>query len=415
MSAGYGPQASRLHYGPRTSRPLLLLTLLLLLIAACQKQIPPPPDASPTMPQISQEPIQKLARDAAEKIHLTLKNNEASTIEISSLESNGIFPQPAFTFFANSLATQLASLGIKKTPGIWKLKGDLSKQHGQVLFTFEIFENEERVSSDSVSVPDDERLQNTLAQFETPETTHDHTAHKEMPVPTPLAELKEVPLDVAQNCQSKENCTLLLLYSNALVERNWQTGTERIIELPSTAALKSRAPSGKILKVQENFFIVGNQLATPAVFQSNLTQSSGQLPGRLPKPEPGVNTYALSEGRFYDFEEFGPNGLAVIDTRNKLHVADQGNLASAEEPVGGTICVAPPYVYTSSPSLPEKGQDSIQKFIYKDGFVRLEKSQNIEGNVYDIVITDLNQDHQPEMLVTVRNERGIFIEVHDPF
>jgi hypothetical protein len=410
-----GAQASRPHRGLRISRPFLFLSFLLPVLFACQKQIPPSPNLPPTAPGISQEPIQKLARDAAEKIHLTLKSNEASTIEISSLESHEIFPQPAFTFFENSMATQLASLGIKKAPGVWKMKGDLSKQRGQIVFSFEILKNEERLSSDSVSVPDDERLQNTLAQFETPEPIHDHTAHKEMPVPTPLAELKEIPLDVAQNCRSKENCSLLLLYSNRLVERNWQTGTEQVIGLPSTAAVKSRAPSGKILKVQENFFIVGNQLATPAVFQSNLTQSSGQPPVRWPKPEAGVNTYTLSEGRFYDFEEFGSNGLAVIDTKHRLHVADQGKLASAEEPAGGTICVAPPHIYTSSPSPPEKGQDSIQKFIYKDGLVRLEKSQNIEGNIYDIVITDLNQDQQPEMLVTVRNERGIFIEVHDPF
>jgi len=394
--------------------PALFLIFFLALFG-CQKQAPVAPDVSPATPEISQEPIQKLARDAAQKIHLTLKNNEAFTIEISGLESHKIFPPPAFTFFTNALTTQLASLGVRKTPGVWKMKGDLSKQRGHVVFSFEIFKNEERLSLDSVSVPDDERLQNTLAQFETPEKTHDHASHKEMPVPTPLAELKEIPLDVAENCQGTENCSVLLLYSTALVERSWQTGTERTIALPSTAAQRSRAPSGKILKIQENFFIVSNQLAVPAVFQRNLTPASGQLPGRLPRPEPGVNTYALSEGRFYDFEEFGPNGLAVIDVKNRLHVADQGKLSSAEQTVGGTICVSAPYIYTSSPSLPEKGQDSIQKFIYKDGLLRLEKSQNIDGSIYDIVITDLNQDRQPEMLVTVRNERGIFIEVHDPF
>ncbi|MCI0414132.1 hypothetical protein L0222_15205 [bacterium] len=391
------------------------LIILFIALIGCQKQPPTAPDVTPATPETSQEPVQKLARDASEKIQLTLKNDAASTIEILGLDSHEIFPAPAFTFFTNALTTQLASLGIQKTPGVWKLKGDLSKQRGQVVFSFEIFKNGERISTDSVSVPDDERLQNTLAQFETPEKPHDHTVHKEMPVPTPLAELKEIPLDVAENCQGTENCSVLLLYSNALVERSWQNGTERTINLPITAAQRSRAPSGKILKIQEAFFIVSNQLATPAVFQRNLTQTSGQLPGHLPKPEPGLNTYALSEGRFYDFAEFGPNGLAVIDVTNRLHVADQGKLTSATEPVGGTICVAPPYIYTSSPSLPEKGQDSIQKFIYKDGLVRLEKSQNIEGSIYDIVITDLNQDRQNEMLVTVRNERGIFIEVQDPF
>ncbi len=388
---------------------------LLLTIFGCQKQAPHFPEIPPPPPEILQEPIQKLAQDASEKIRLTLKNNTASTIEILRLDSHEIFPAAAFTFFTNGLTTQLASRGVQKTPGIWKLEGDLSKQHGQIVFSFAIFKNEERISTDSVSVPDDERLQNTLAQFEPSEKIHDHVSHKEMPVPTPLVELKEIPLDVAENCQEAGGCSLLLLYSDVLVERNWQTGKERSIPLPTTASQRSRAPSGKILNMQNVLFIVSNQLVTPAVFQHNLTQTSGRLPGRLPKPESGLNTYALSEGRFYDFSEFGPNGLAVIDVKNRLHVADQGKLTSAEQMAGGTIYVAPPYIYTSSPSLPEKGQDSIQKFLYKDGLVSLEQSQNIEGNIYDIVITDLNQDKQREMLVTVRNPRGIFIEVHDPF
>jgi hypothetical protein len=169
------------------------------------------------------------------------------------------------------------------------------------------------------------------------------------------------------------------------------------------------------LRIQENFFVVSNQLATPLVFKRNLDQVSGEFPGRLPKPEPGLNTYALSEGRFYDFEEFGSNGLAVVDLKSRLHVAVQGKLVSAEQKAGGTLCVSPPFIYTSSPSLAGQQQDAIQKFVYRDGLVRLEKSQNIEGSIYDIVITDLNQDQQLEMLVTVRNQRGIFIEVHDPF
>jgi hypothetical protein len=390
--------------------PLLLLSLLF----SCQKKAPTTGEDT-TQPEtsISQEPVQKLARDAAEKIHLTLKNNGASTIEVSSLENHDIFPPAAFTFFTNTLNAQLASLGVQRAPGDWRMKGDLSKQRGQVFFSFEVYKKEERLHADSVSVPDDERLQNTLAQFETPEKPQDHRAHKAMPVPTPLAELKEIPLDVAQNCSTNENCSLLLLYSNALVERSWQNGTERIIPLPATAGQRSRAPSGKILRIQENFFVVSNQFATPLVFKRNLDQVSGEFPGRLPKPEPGLNTYALSEGRFYDFEEFGSNGLAVVDLKSRLHVADQGKLVSAEQKAGGTLCVYPPYIYTSSPSLAGQ-QDAIQKFVYKDGLVRLEKSQNIEGSIYDIVITDLNQDQQLEMLVTVRNQRGIFIEVHDP-
>jgi hypothetical protein len=127
-----------------------------------------------------------------------------------------------------------------------------------------------------------------------------------------------------------------------------------------------------------------------------------------------LNTYTLADGRFFDFEEFGANGLAVIDVRNKLFLAERGNVVAADRPAGSVLHATPPYIYTSAPVLPGES-DALLKFSYKDGLLRWEKSQNIDGNIFNVAITDLNRDQKPEMLVTVQNQRGIFIEVHEPF
>ncbi len=390
-----------------------MTAILVSVLFGCEKKVITTPQAT-SQPESAEEPIQKLARDTAQKIHLALKNVGASTIEIMNIDGHDIFPPAAFSYFENALAAQLAAVGVQKSSGDWKMKGDLSRQRGEILFSFRIYETDGRVYSDSAKISDDRRLQNTVAQFETPEKTHDHSSlHKEMPVPTPLAELKQIPLDVAENCPPGKDCTLLLLYSNELVERNWKDGTERTVPLPVTG-LRSRAPSGKLLTIQNTIFVLSNQLAAPIVLNRDLQRTEGDSPKRFPRPEPGLNSYALSDGRFFDFEEFGPKGLAVIDIKYRLSVADQGKLILSDQQTGGTLFVSPPYIYTSSFILPGN-TDAILKFIYKDGLVRLEKSQNIDGSVYDIVITDLNRDQQPEMLVTARNPRGIFIEVYEPF
>jgi hypothetical protein len=385
------------------------------MLIGCAKQTPvTPPELAPSQGPTSIEPIQNLAANSARLIENALKNRGFSTIEFFRLDGHDIFPEPAFTYFENALAAQLGTAGIQRAPGELRLSGDLSKQQGEIVFTFEIFKDEGPIFSGSARIPDDQRLQNTLAQFETREIGQEHPGHKEMPVPTPLVELKELPLDTAEHCTGESgNCSLLLLYRDELIERDWKQGTERVIPF-SLTGIRSRSPSGKILKIQEKIFILTNELSAPVVFDQNLQRSTANFPSHLPKAEPGLNTYSLADGRFFDYDALGLKGLAVVDLQNRLSVADQGKLVSSEEPAGSTLHVSSPYIYTSSPVLPAEYRDILLKFIYNDGQLQLEKRQNIDGSVYDIAITDLNRDGQREMLLTVRNARGMFIEVHDP-
>ena len=389
--------------------------VVVMLFVGCAKQkavTQPEITSSEEVPSV--EPIQSLAAHAAGQIKTALANAALSTIEFSRLDGHDIFQAQAFSYFENSLAAQLGTAGIQLSPGEVKLNGDLSKQKGQILFTFEILEAEARIYSGSVQIPDDQRLENTLAQFEPRETVHDHSTHQEMPVPTPLVELKRIPLDIAEHCKNQSgDCTLLLLYREELVERNWKEGTERLIRF-SLTGLRSRAPSGKIVKSGNLIFILTNELSVPLVYDENLGRSNGKIPSHWPKAEPGLNTFALADGRFFDFAPFGVKGLAVVDLQNRVSVADQGKLVSAREPAGGTLHVSSPYIYTSAPLLPAEQRDILQKFLYKDGLLQMQKSQNIDGSVYDITITDLNRDGKQEMLVTVHNSRGIFIEVYEP-
>ena len=395
------------------ARLSVIAFLLFVALSACQKKSPIQPEVTaPPQNQTQDEPIQTLARSASEKVAAILKKNGASKLEIQSIENQNVFPAAAASYFENAFIAQLANTGIQKNQSDWKLKGKLLEENREILFVFDVRKNDETLSSDSVRIPNDQRLQNTLAQFQPVEETHDHGQHKEMPVPTPLVELQQIPLDVGEDC-STEPCSLLLLYSNQLVQRNWKEGSERSVPLPPKG-LRSRSPAGRILFLQESLALISTQFASPYFFSRDLTPGKGEIPSRLPKPEAGLNSYSLSDGRFFDFAEFGSGGLAVIDLKNKLSIAEKGKLISSDRPVGGTLQVSPPYIYTSSPTLPG-ADDSIQKFLYKDGILLFEKEQRIEGNVYDIAITDLNRDGAREMLVTVRNSRGVFIEVYEPF
>ena len=357
-----------------------------------------------------------LAREAAQKIHAALSAHESSTIEFQQLESREIFAVDAFAYFTNALAAHLATAGIQRSSSDWKLHGVLSKQETHVVFSFQVLQQEKLVSAGSARIPDDTRLRRTLAQFPQRSEPHQdhHTGHKDMPVPTPLAHLKELPLDIAEHCPSRETCSLLLLYPDKLVQHNWSDGSDREVRIVSTGD-HSRAPSGKILKSGGTLFVLTNQLTTPLAFNDNLESIKAVLPAQFPQPERGLNTYSLADGRFFDFEEVGSRGLAVINLQNRLAIADQKKLAVAEQVVGGALEVSLPYIYTSSPTLPDQYADSIQKFLYSDGLLRMEQSQTIDGSIYDITITDLNRDQKQEMLITVINRRGIFIEVREPF
>lgn len=131
-------------------------------------------------------------------------------------------------------------------------------------------------------------------------------------------------------------------------------------------------------------------------------------------PEPGLNTFALRNGRFFDFQFISKNSLAVIDTAGNLEVGASGTLVKADKTVGGTLCLDEPVIYASSPSLP--GQpDSILKFTMQNGTITFDSSREADGDIIDLAVTDLNQDQKKELLVTTVTSRGILIEVMDVF
>src|SRR5947199_10230503 len=78
------------------------------------------------------------------------------------------------------------------------------------------------VSPPPQSLPPSE--QPPAASAPPPEPTHhEHAAHLEVKIPTPLAELKEGPIDIAPACLESA-CNLLLLYGDHLDVLDWKMG-----------------------------------------------------------------------------------------------------------------------------------------------------------------------------------------------
>jgi len=238
----------------------------------------------------------------------------------------------------------------------------------------------------------------------------------EVKIPTPLAELKEGPLDIAPACLESA-CNLLLLYGAHLDVLDWKMGQTTSIKFGSTffAPVKSRAPSGKILSFAKGYVILSNLLAYPLFFSGNLQAPPGiftDKPSWLPTAQPGFNWFTLQDGHFYDFERFATNKMAAIDTSFHLNLAQEGNLAASQNRVGSKLCSSSTAIYTSSPSLPSD-PDTILKFDLAS--LQQISSRPVDGQILDLAITDLNQDGEMELLVTVRNTRGIRIDVMEPF
>jgi hypothetical protein len=245
---------------------------------------------------------------------------------------------------------------------------------------------------------------------------HDHAEHKEVKIPTPLAELKEEPLDIAPACL-ESSCDLILLYPNHLDVLDWKSGQMTEIKFAATflTPVKSRAPSGKILPFPPGYVILSNCLAYPLFFSSNLQAPPGiftDKPSWLPAAQPGFNWFTLQDGHFYDFERFSQNKMAAIDTSFHLNLAQEGNLATSQNKVGAKMCSSPTAIYTSSPTFPTE-PDTILKF----DPVSLQQisTRPVDGQILDLAFTDLNQDGEMELLVTVRNSHGIRIDVLEPF
>ncbi len=397
----------------RAFRILGFAMIALSVACSAKKAVKSPEPAQLKSEIFIDEPIQTLARNLSEKIRVAVSAGKMESLEIVKIDSHDLLPPKALSYFQDALSAQLVARNIPLKNGAWKLAGDFSKKSGQLVFDFVISGNQSEAYKDSAGVPDDDQLRNTVAQFTTPDETHAHAEHKETKVPTPLAQLPEAPLDIAQNCPPAGICSLLILYSDRLVELFWEKGEERIIPLPPTSR-RSRAPSGKILTQADVFVILSNNLAVPVTLDRHLRNVTSETPLPVPLPEPESNTYIMADGRFYDFELIEPTVLAVIDSSDRLAIAEQGKLVQSIERVGGALSVDLPSIYTSSPVLPGE-PDALIRFTYVNGVLQRDRSLSMDGSITGISVTDLNQDGLTELLVVLENSHGVFIDVREPF
>jgi hypothetical protein len=266
------------------------------------------------------------------------------------------------------------------------------------------------------------------------EPPHEHM-HAERLIPTPLAQLKEAPLDLSAACKpGARECSILLLYSQKITVLDWKSGQTQDISFPRNffSPTISRAPSGKIISVNldvgNRINVTDSQKASIKYLITNNNLSSfvyldADLNGPflldcskclIPVATPGVNTFALKDGKFHDFEFLPANELAIIDDQYHLSMGGKGTLITAASEVGNTLFVQLPYIYTSAATFPGQ-RDALQKFLYQNGQIILESSQSYDGEILDILIADLNQDGKSEMIVTLNSSRGIFLDVLENF
>ena len=402
-------------------RMLSIFLILLLFTCSCQKKVlpPSPPETgtagAATAKEVRpDEPVQRLAWETALQVQQAVQNlGLPPSLALAEIRNQAAWPPEAEKYFATALRNRLKEreIGIDKTSSLL-LRGTLLKRDGQVVFAITLAKDQSTLFSDSASIQDNARLQNTLAQFD---QIH---IHKDASIPTPLAQLQEAPMDLLQAC-NKDNCSVLLLYADRLEVLEWHKRNLRSIRIPSRffSQIRSRAPSGKIVRFGDGFLVMHNNLAAPLYFDAELAGPPGLYttkPEWLPLPDPGRNSFTLHDGRFYDFDLIEQDKFAAIDTRNRLSIAASGRLTTSAESIGGTFTVLLPLIYTSSPNLPDK-PDAILKFSFQEDSIHFESSRPVEGQILDLLISDLNQDQEQELLVTVRNSRGILVEVQDLF
>lgn len=250
-----------------------------------------------------------------------------------------------------------------------------------------------------------------------PEPTEPHQhVHEEVEIPTPLAELKEPPLDLIPYCENTPYCAVLLLYPDRLELLDWKSGSTKQILLKKIRGIRSRAPSGKLIKSGSYYWVLHNNYPEPLCFNSELNTCEDAAPAPLnfPRAAPGVNYFFLYDGKFYDLEIGAEQKMAVIETSRHLSIAESGRRVTSQERVGGCLAISWPVFYTSSPSLPEEA-DAILKFAIEQDALVLKTSRPILGQILDITVSDLNQDEAFELLATVKTANGIFIQVFDAF
>ena len=401
-----------------------LILLLLVTAVSCsssqRRPVQSPSSAGSASVGVKppEEPVLNLAYRAAMQIQSGLTQAAMPMqLRMAPLENSAALAPGAVDYFQSVLMTRLQVFGMSM-PGDapTQLQGSLYWLRDQLVYGFKLRKGDQTIFSDSVAISHDERLENTLAQFATPEGHHH--GHPEALIPTPVAQLKEAPLDVGQFCSSDSPaCEITLLYSDRIEFLNWKTLARRVKNIPPAffSPTRSRAPSGKILQTNAGFVVVNNNLSAPLNFDA---QFNGPGPpvanAALPVATPGYNTYALGDGKFSDFEILTDGGMAVVDPNHHLSVAREGALNTAANPAGGALAVNGRHIYTSAATLP--GQpDSVQRFTFQDGAVTFDSSRPALGAIVDVAVTDLNKDGIPELLVTVQRPEGVFIEVWEPF
>ena len=213
-------------------------------------------------------------------------------------------------------------------------------------------------------------------------------------------------------------CELAILYPDRIEILNWTTLARRIKSIPAEffAPVRSRAPSGKILKNGEHYLVLNSNLSAPLQYDLKF---NGPLSDQAPLPilptvASGLNYYTLGDGRFFDFEPLESGGMAVIETGRRLSVAAHGEISTSSQQAGASLAVHWPTLYTSAP-VPPGQPDSVQKFTLDGQTLLLASSRPADGDIIDLAVTDLNRDEAAELLVTVRKPEGVFVEVWEIF
>jgi hypothetical protein len=384
-----------------------LIGILLLIFVSCQKK---PAFISVELPP--EEPLQRLAWDTVQQINSRITN---ASVKIGDIQNQASLPDSSFHYFRGALENEIRKSKVPDAPPV-TVNGILTYAEGQLQFLWKTKDYSQGEISGMSAI-----LWSQIPK-ETPKVPeeHDHAAmphHREVSIPAPVAYLQSPPLDVNQVCPEKqEECEIIVLYDDAVERIQWKTGNKTKVSIAPEHLLqiRSRAPSGKILALSEEFLVLNNNLSNPLKYDSHFGGLSvANLPAYIPKPEPGLNTFLLMNGRFYDFELLNPKGIAVVQQNQMLSIG-AGTLITANELVGSSLAVAWPAIYTSSASLP--GQpDSVLKFIQQDSTLSLVSNQEVPGEILDLAITDLNQDGTSELLVTVRTKDQIYIDVLELF
>lgn len=380
---------------------IILYLFLIFAIISCQKKL------SPVIPEQNKppdQPLQRLAWDTARQINQLAKSY---VVKLGTIDNQAKLPDSHLHYFRGALENelwQLKSSGNASTV----VNGVLTAANGQLQFLWEI--PAEKLSGVAAvlwkSAPEETAEEHHHEQMEMHQ-------HHDVLIPTPVAQLQSVPLDVSQGCNhDNEDCELLVLYADSIERINWKTNNKRRISFPLDyfAQTRSRAPSGKILNLDGTYIIVQNNLTEPLQYDLEHDEfATANLPPQIPRSTPGLNIFSLMNGHFYDFEVLSPKGLAVIQEDQRLSIG-AGTLITSNELVGGSLAVFGAAIYTSSNSLPAQ-PDSLLKFAYNNPSLMLQSTTQMDGEILDLAATDLNQDNAQELLITIRRNGGIYIDV----